>query len=138
AIEVDFSEPVRPETAEAAFRLEPPVPGEFSWSGTMLRFTPQQRLPLETDFAVRVEAGVTDAAGNRMAEAAEPFEFRTVGPPGVAETEPADGATGVPLDAEIVIRFNTLMDTASVEDALRVRPAIAFEAAWSAESLTLV
>ena len=45
AIEVGFSEPVRPETAEAAFRLEPPVPGEFSWSGAVMRFTPQRRLP---------------------------------------------------------------------------------------------
>ncbi|HEX6127588.1 MAG TPA: Ig-like domain-containing protein [Candidatus Limnocylindria bacterium] len=138
AIEVEFSEPVQPETAEAAFRLAPAVPGEFSWSGAVMRFTPQQRLPLETEFSVRIEAGVTDPAGNRMAEPAAPFEFRTVGPPRVEETQPADGATGVPLDAEIVIRFNTLMDTASVEEVLRIRPSIAFDPSWSAESLTLV
>lgn len=138
AIEVEFSELVQPQTAEAAFRLDPAVPGEFSWSGALMRFTPQQRLPLETEFRIRIEAGVTDPAGNRMGEPAAPFEFRTVGPPRVQETQPADGATGVPLDSEIVIRFNTLMDTASVEDALRIRPSIAFEPSWSAESLTLV
>jgi hypothetical protein len=136
-IEVEFSEPVRPETAEAAFRIEPEVSGAFSWSGSVLRFTPDARLPLETDYALHLEAGVVDEAGNRMPEPSAPFEFRTVGPPGVAATEPADGAVNVPLDAPITIRFNTFMDTASVEDALSISPYVAFESSWSAERLTI-
>jgi TolB protein len=138
AIEVEFSEAVQAASAEAAFRLEPSAPGEFSWSGSVLRYTPQQRLPLDTEFSVRVEAGVIDESGNRMAEPADAFEFRTVGPPSVAATEPADDATGVPIDAPIVIRFSSLMDTASVEGALRIQPDIAFEPEWSAEQLTLL
>lgn len=137
-IEVEFSEAVRTDTAEAAFRIEPDVAGEFSWSGPVLRFTPEERLPLETEFAVRLEAGVEDEAGNRMSDSTDAFEFRTVGPPEVASTEPADGDEEVPLDAAIVIGFNTLMDTAAVEDALEIRPILAYEVNWSAEQLTIV
>ncbi len=138
SIEVRFSEPVRADTAEAAFRIDPETRGQFSWSGAVLRFTPSQRLPLETDFTVSIEAGVVDEAGNRMDRAADQFAFRTVGPPRVAITAPQDGATEVPLDSEIVIEFTNLMDTALVEAAIRVVPALPFEARWSAERLSLV
>jgi hypothetical protein len=137
-IEVEFSEAVRTQTAEDAFRIAPDVAGEFSWSGPVLRFTPEERLPLETDFAVHLEAGVEDEAGNRMTDATAAFEFRTVGPPGVASTDPVDGADDVPLDDAIVIGFNTLMDTASVEDALEISPVLGYEVSWSAEQLTIV
>jgi len=137
-LEVEFSEPVRTATAEAAFRIEPDVAGEISWSGAILRFTPAERLPLETEFAVHLEPGVEDQAGNRMAEPSDRFAFRTVGPPTVVATEPSDGADEVPLDARITIDFNTLMDTASVESALFVDPVFDFEPSWSAERLTLV
>jgi hypothetical protein len=137
-LEIEFSEAVRVGTAEAAFRIVPEVAGEFSWSGPVLRFTPDERLPLETEFAVHLEAGVEDEAGNRMEEPSGPFTFRTVGPPGVTATDPADGAVDVPLDASITIQFNTLMDTASVEAALTTEPVFAFEPSWSAEQLTIV
>jgi hypothetical protein len=137
-LEIEFSEPVRMATAESAFRIEPAVAGEFSWSGATLRFTPEDRLPLETEFSVHVGAGVEDEAGNRMAEPSAPFAFVTVGPPAVVATEPVDGAEDVPLDSTITVDFNTLMDTASVESALFVDPVFDFAARWSAERLTLV
>jgi hypothetical protein len=137
-IEVEFSEAVRTATAEAAFRIEPDIAGEFSWTGPVLRFTPEERLPLETDFAVHLEAGVEDEAGNRMTDPTSAFAFRTVGPPAVASSNPADGDEDVALDAEIVIGFNTLMDTASVEDALEISPTLGYEVSWSAEQLTIV
>ena len=138
SIEIRFSEPVRPDSAQAAFAIEPATPGEFSWSGAVLRFTPGDRLPLETDFTVSVAAGVLDEAGNRMDEPADAFAFRTVGPPEVAATDPAQGASEVPLDSEIVIEFTNLMDTALVEEAISIVPAVTFEARWSAERLSLV
>jgi hypothetical protein len=138
SIEVRFSEPVRPDTAQSAFSVDPDVPGEFSWSGAVMRFTPGERLPLETEFTVAVDAGVVDEAGNRMEEPAEAFVFRTVGPPQVAGTQPADGDTEVPLDSVIVIEFTNLMDAALVEEAITIEPAIAFEARWAAERLSLV
>ena len=136
-IEVVFSEPVRADGAEGAFRIDPQVAGEYAWSGTTMTFTPGARLPLETAFRVWVAQGVQDEAGNAMADASEAFEFTTIGPPVVATTDPQDGASDVSLDGPIVIEFSSLMDTASVEHALRISPGMDVEATWSAEQLSL-
>ena len=136
-IEVEFSEPVRRQTAEDAFRIEPQVAGEYAWSGATMTFTPGARLPLETAFRTWVAAGVRDEAGNAMADDSEALEFETVGPPSVVSTDPPDGASEFSLDAPITIRFSVLMDTASVEAALRVSPGAQLEAAWDAEQLIL-
>ncbi len=136
-IEVEFSEPVQRQTAEDAFRIEPQVAGEYAWSGATMTFTPGARLPLEASFRAWVAAGVRDEAGNAMADDSDPFDFTTVGPPGVASTDPSDGAEEVSLDAPITITFSVLMDTASVESALRVSPGAQLEAVWDAEQLVL-
>lgn len=138
SIEVEFSEPVETDSAEAALRIEPAVPGSASWSGSTLIFTPDEPLELEAAYEVRVEPGVVDRAGNRMSDPSDGFAFRTAGRPTVAEAEPADGAEDVPVDGPLVLVFSTLMDTASVEQALRIEPAIAHELRWSGERLEIV
>jgi len=136
-VEVEFSEAVQEPTAQGAFRIDPQVAGEYAWSGTTMTFTPGARLPLDTQFRVWVAAGVRDLAGNRMAEDAPAFAFATVGPPAVTGTDPQDGAQEVSLEGPIVITFSVLMDTASVEQSLRVSPGADLEATWDAERLTL-
>lgn len=137
AIEVVFSEAVEPESAQSAFRIEPDVEGAFSWSGSALIFTPTERLPLDTEFEVSVDAGVRDPSGNESVEASVPFAFVTVGNPRVVASTPETGEEDVPLDIAIVLEFSTLMDTASVESALHLLPAFEAEPAWSGETLTL-
>jgi hypothetical protein len=137
SIEIEFSEPVEPESGEAAFRVDPALQGSFSWAGRTLTFTPSERLPLETGFTVHVLPGVRDLVGNAMGEEPEPFAFETVGNPTVVRSQPEDRAQDVPLEASIVIEFSTLMDTASVEAALEIQPAVELEATWSGEQLTL-
>ena len=137
SIEVDFSEPVAHLGAQNAFRIEPAVGGAFSWSGTAMTFTPSSRLPLRSKFAVHVERGVRDQAGNPMAAASTPFTFETVGNPSVLSSTPAEGAQSVPLDALIEIQFSTLMDTASVERVLTIVPATPFVLRWGGEHLTI-
>ena len=44
SIEVAFSEPVEPESAEEAVRIEPAVAGAVSWSGSTMRITPSELL----------------------------------------------------------------------------------------------
>lgn len=138
SIEVDFSEPVVHGTAQAAFEISPAVGGSFSWSGATMTFTPASRLPLRTDFEVTIGPGITDRAGNETGGGTASFRFTTVGNPSVVEADPPDGAPGVPLDASIVIDFSTLMDTASVERALEIAPAIEVRLRWSRERLTIV
>lgn len=135
---VEFSEPVDMASAEAALRIDPTVSGSVSWSGSAMIFTPAVPLELATAYVVTVDDGISDPAGNRMTELPPPFSFETAGPPEVAETVPADGADSVPLDEPISVSFSALMDTASVEAALRLRPAFAHELRWSGTLLEIV
>ena len=138
SLEITFTEPIKPESAIEALSIEPAVEGSVSWSGTVMIFTPREPLALATRYVVSLAAGVEDLAGNRMSESPAPFTFETTGPPEVVETEPADGEVDVALEAPIAVRFSTLMDTASVEAALRLRPAFAHEVRWSGQLLEIV
>jgi len=137
SIEVDFSEPVETESAEAAFVIEPAVAGSYSWSGTTMTFSPDERLPLSTAFSVQLQAGVRDRAGNAMPDPSSAFDFTTVGHPSIVATDPVDGAQEVAQDAVIRLTFSTLMDTASVEDQLSLSPSTAVTLRWSGEQLTV-
>ena len=104
-----------------------------------MRYTPADPLELETRYVVTVGEGISDLAGNVMTETPPPFEFATAGRPMLLGADPADGAEDVPLDAPIVLTFSTsLMDTASVEDQLRLSPAFEHELLWSGELLEIV
>ena len=138
SIEIAFSETVDTDAAVAALSVEPEVEGAASWSGSTMIFTPTDPLALESSYTVTLGPGVLDLAGNEMAELPPPFTFATAGRPTVAETDPVDGATDVAVDAPIVLRFSTLMDTASVEAGLRFEPAFAHELRWSEEALEIV
>jgi hypothetical protein len=137
-IEVEFSEPVVTETAEAAVRLEPAVEGAVSWSGSTMRLTPADPLELDTEYVVTVGEGIRDPAGNEMAELPDPFEFVTAGRPTLVESDPAERAEDVALDQPIRLTFSTLMDTASVEDNLELAPEFDHELHWSGELLEIV
>ena len=136
SIQVVFDEAVDHASAEGAFRIEPAVEGAFNWNATTLVFTPEERLPLETDFVATVEPGVLDAAGNAMAAEAS-LAFVTVGHPTVVASQPAPNQDGVPLASTVVLQFSTLMDTAAVEDALSISPEIEVTRTWAGEVLTL-
>jgi hypothetical protein len=137
SMEIVFSEGVNRDSAEHAFRIQPDVGGAFTWSGTTLIFTPNQRLPLETSFSVALQSGVTDPAGNRMGGWG-PQAFRTVGGPSVVASSPVDGATDVLLRDSITLTFSTLMDTASVQAALHIEPQTDVSLRWSGTQLAIV
>lgn len=137
AIDIEFSEPVRHATVEARFRIDPAVDGAFSWDGSTVIFTPSQKLPADTAFAVLIAPGFEDLAGNVDQLGLEGWTFRTVGPPTVLRATPADGAAGVALDGTVELVFDRLMDTASVEAAIRTEPAAAIVATWRGSVVTL-
>jgi hypothetical protein len=137
AIDIQFSEPVRTSSVEARFRIEPYVAGAFAWDGATAIFTPSAKLPPDTEFTVSIEAGFEDLIGNVADTGLEPWAFRTVGPPAVIRTVPAGDASGVPVDGTVDLVFDRLMDTASVEAAVRVDPPVPFRASWSGETVRL-
>lgn len=57
--------------------------------------------------------------------------------PKVVETDPKDGATGVVLDAEIVITFNMPMNTANVEEVLNISGGVSYTTSWNANKTIL-
>jgi Bacterial Ig-like domain len=138
SIEVAFTEAVEMARAERALGIEPSVDGNVSWSGSTMIFTPSDPLALETVYTVTLDDGVVDLAGNEMVTIPGPFVFETAGRPTLVETDPIDGAADVPLDDPIALRFSTLMDTASVEEELRLLPTFAHELRWSGELLEIV
>ena len=138
AIDIQFTEAVRTSTVETRFRLEPYVAGAFAWDGTTAIFTPSARLPEDTEFQVLLDGGYEDLVGNVADAAMEPWTFRTVGPPAVIAGTPVDGATGVAVDGTVDLQFDRLMDTASVEEALRLDPPTPLHASWSGDSVRLV
>jgi hypothetical protein len=138
SIEIAFTEPVEPQSAADALSIEPAAEGTTSWSGSTLIFTPADPLELETEYVVTVDASVRDLNDNEMEEAPPPFTFATAGRPALLESEPADGTEAVPLDAVVRLAFSTLMDTAAVEESLRIEPAFAAELRWSGEVLEIV
>ncbi|HEX5590132.1 MAG TPA: Ig-like domain-containing protein [Candidatus Limnocylindrales bacterium] len=137
AIDIQFSEPVRTSTVEARFRIEPYVAGSFAWDGPTAIFTPASKLPPDTAFEIRIEPGFEDLLGNAAEAGLEPWAFRTVGPPVVVRVVPLDGTTGVPVDGAVELEFDRLMDTASVEAAIRVEPTVAVRASWTGETVRL-
>jgi hypothetical protein len=56
----------------------------------------------------------------------------------IVATFPANGATGVPLDANLTIIFARPMDRASVEAAIQTTPPVQLAFAWQKETLTAV
>lgn len=138
SLEVTFSELVEHGTAEAALHVSPDVSGTYSWSGTTMVFTPRQRLPLATKFAVSIGPGVKDLAGNASSGTSGSFSFTTVGEPRVVATSPGNEALDVPIDTSIELTFSTLMDTSSVARSLQIIPTTAYDLRWSGERLTIV
>jgi hypothetical protein len=138
SLEVTFNEPVRVDAGAEPLTIEPEVAGTYSWSGSTLTFTPSQPLALQTEYVATVGTGIRDLAGNRIGSPVRAFAFETAGRPEVVETVPTDGADTVAVDGPITIRFSTLMDTASVERALRITPNLPHELAWSGETVDVV
>ncbi|HUS15746.1 MAG TPA: Ig-like domain-containing protein, partial [Chloroflexia bacterium] len=107
-IAVTFSEAMDQGSAQAAFALQPAVPGAFTWQANTLLFTPNAPLSPRTDYTVSVKA---DAKTRRGQVLAGPLAatFKTAPPPAILRTLPSAGAAEVPPDTIVTITFNRPM-----------------------------
>lgn len=63
-IEVEFNMPMDPASTEAAFSIDPPVEGTFSWPNpNKLIFTPKALLELGLRYLVNIDDRATDSTG---------------------------------------------------------------------------
>lgn len=109
-ISVGFSVAMDRRDTERRFVISPHVPGDLSWEGNGLVFTPSQRLEPSARYAVSV-VGARDAQGNRVAGDVA-FSFTTQVAAQVVKVSPASAAKDVTAN-QAVVWFSRPMDTAS-------------------------
>jgi hypothetical protein len=137
-VDVEFTKAVDPASAQLHFGIVPAVQGSFTWDGgrTMI-FTPAQKLPVATRFTVTVSPGFRDVHGNVADQGVVAFAFQTVTLPALASSDPAAGASGVPVTAAISLTFDRLMDVGSTQAAIGIAPSVPFRMTWSGPTVTL-
>ena len=103
---------------DGIFALPGTVRPNEDW--TVYTFTPSWPLSRDTEYLVRV-SGVTDMHGNpldqdRTLPGYQPFlaPFRSEDPPGVAEADPADGDSLIPIDTFVALTFSRPLDPATI------------------------
>ncbi len=96
-----FNKPMNTNAAQAAFSVQPPVGGSFSWNAarTVMTFTPVPGLAGATSIVIRVNTNAVDAeSGNRFHAAFEtrfhtaPASYTDAVPPSIFVDVPAPGA----------------------------------------------
>lgn len=94
------------------------VPGTVDYVGTTMTFTPTNDLAPTTLFTVTISADAKDLAGNSLASD-KVWTFTTGATPDataptVSSTTPANNATGVALNRDIVAIFSEAMDPLTI------------------------
>ncbi len=125
-IAVTFTKPMDPLTiipANVSVQGTGPIPiaGAVAYVGTTMTFTPNAPLAPNTPVIITISTAVKDAAGTPLASNFV-TTFTTgaildVTPPTVSSTNPANGATGVPLNNTIAATFSKAMDPQTITAA---------------------
>jgi methionine-rich copper-binding protein CopC len=103
-----------------------PVSGNVAYAavGSTATFTPAGNLALNTSYTATITTAVRDLAGNALA-AKKTWTFTTgattdttdTSAPTVSSTNPADAATGVPINQRIDATFSEAMDPLTISTA---------------------
>jgi len=92
-----------------------PVSGTVIYSGTTATFTPSVLLAANTTYTGRVTTAVKDLFGNALQEEyVWSFSTGATISPMVVSTDPANNATGVPLNKAVSAVFNMPMDPLTI------------------------
>lgn len=87
-VTIQFNETMNWDSVVERLQIEPEVEGEFTWSGTTLRFRPNEALQPGQDYTVTLAEGAESISGREVLTATN-FAF-TVRRPRVAYLAPAD------------------------------------------------
>ncbi|NIS81041.1 MAG: hypothetical protein GTO14_12720 [Anaerolineales bacterium] len=88
-IELEFSQPMKRDTVEDRFHLDPPIDGQFAWEGGILRFLPIRPLLPGVTYTVRLDPEAASLEGLRLRRA-QSWRF-TVRQPRIVYLSPANG-----------------------------------------------
>jgi hypothetical protein len=89
------------------------IGGTVAYAGTTATFTPAANLAPNTVYTATITTGAQDVAGDALA-ANFVWTFRTALAPAVISTNPANNATGVPINRAVTATFNEPVDPTTV------------------------
>jgi hypothetical protein len=136
-IVVTFSEAM--DTPSVVYNVVPLIATTEAWTvgDTVLTLSHAAPFNQSMQYTVFIVAG-RDLAGDDLVAgpAPNPWRFTTAGVnPYVVSTDPAHGATDVPVGSNVVITFSEPMDTVTV--TVTPNPAIFLAYSWSVDNITL-
>lgn len=128
AVTFYFDQPMDPAAVEAAFGVEPDVPGDLAWPDAWtLVFTPSESYARATEYTFTIDAGAASAQGAAM-EDAFALSLQTTGYLDVSEVLPAPDTTAVDTDSVITVIFNRpVVPLVTVEDMGDLPQPLAFD-----------
>jgi alpha-tubulin suppressor-like RCC1 family protein/photosystem II stability/assembly factor-like uncharacterized protein len=137
-ISVTFSEPMNQLSAEGAFSIDPNVPGNLSWSGNEMIFTPSSNYNYSTTYTVTISTAAKDLAGNYMT-LPHSWGFTTTvepdtTPPVVTDYTPT--GTDVAINTPVTVTFSEPMNQGSAEGAFSINPYVPGNFSWSGNEMT--
>jgi WD40 repeat protein len=129
-IRVSFDRAMSHDSVERRFDLSPALAGctssprdcRFAWTNDTLVFLHAHiNFDVSTTYTVRLKAGYADASGqaNNLDHS---WHFTTEGRPSLASVDPADNATGVGPDRNIVLTFSRPMRADTLTSAIQLTP----------------
>ncbi len=131
-----FDQPMDPSTTQAAFSIQPEVDGQVKVQGAELVFAPAQPLKRAAQYVVSVKDSAESAAGLKLNQPVS-LEIATVGFLEVTNSQPADQATDVPVNATITVGFNRPVvpltgtrEQAQLPSPLVITPSVTGKSEW--------
>lgn len=128
SLKIRFNNPINTGTLAITFNPEPESGFSQTWgdNNTSLLLTPAvPGLKESTSYQISILAATTDIYGSSLTQN-QVFTFSTGAftPPIIEAVQPANNATSVATDRQIVINFSKSMDRSKTEAALTIQPAV--------------
>jgi alpha-2-macroglobulin len=131
-----FNQPVQT-TTTPPLRIVPATAGDFQWNEeqTSLTFVPESGFAAGRNYVITLLPGLETISGQTLADE-HTWRIRTQTAPRVARRTPSISRTSE-RQPTFELVFNRPMEPASVTGAITVEPAVAIEATWAEEILTI-
>jgi methionine-rich copper-binding protein CopC len=123
SITVTFSEDMAPGSAAGQVTLSHGTVSGTDWTDARHLVVEHSAWPQGTEVTVTVGAGVTDVAGNGLAQAFAWSFWTWTDQVLLLATNPAQGATDVPINSQIWLQFSEPMNGTTLPDAITVTSA---------------
>jgi WD40 repeat protein len=130
AVSITFDRPMNHASVEQRFELAPSIGGcnsgcHYAWSGNTFMYLHAVNFAIYTQYTVSMHSGYADESGQQNT-LEHVWHFTTEKAPALSTMDPADGASGVAPDRNLVLSFDRPMRTDSIRQAVKLTPATPF------------